>query len=328
MAGRNAWVLAGLAALALLVGLGWLGAATRMDMRAASQKAIRVAELRGTIAYLDEWLTMSALMASSSGASRWAERYDEAAPKLDAAIAEASDLATPEIRTALAATTIEAHRDLVAMERRALSLARNHDLSGAQALLESAEFSYLKDVYASGIEVFGQQLTTLADARADALSSRAWMEAAGLCLSGILLVGTAFSIRGHTRLRHALAQTAAVAGTDALTELPNRRQFYRELETALASTDGTDRSCALLLIDLDGFKAANDTHGHLCGDQLLRLVAARLRAVLRDGDLIARLGGDEFALVTPFETADPRQPSNKPAAEAHHQDPERTVRFA
>ena len=83
--------------------LAWTGVDTRNQIRTASQRAVRVAELRGTIAYLDEWLTMSAQMAASSGEQLWADRYEEAAPKLDAAIAEAADLATPEVRAALAA---------------------------------------------------------------------------------------------------------------------------------------------------------------------------------------------------------------------------------
>lgn len=116
---RGASALALAAALGLLFWLGWAGTGTREEMRLAAQRAVRVAELRGTFAYLDEWLTMSAHMAAVSGDPRWVARYEEAAPKLDAAIAEAVALATPEVGAALLHTTDEANTDLVAMERAA-----------------------------------------------------------------------------------------------------------------------------------------------------------------------------------------------------------------
>ncbi|MDT0275908.1 putative bifunctional diguanylate cyclase/phosphodiesterase [Blastococcus goldschmidtiae] len=82
---------------------------------------------------------------------------------------------------------------------------------------------------------------------------------------------------------------------DALTGLPNRLRLAEHLEAAL----GVGEQVSLLLIDLDGFKTINDTLGHSVGDEVLRAVADRLRAVLREGDLAVRLGGDEFAVVVP-----------------------------
>jgi diguanylate cyclase (GGDEF)-like protein len=94
------------------------------------------------------------------------------------------------------------------------------------------------------------------------------------------------------------AQTVLLnrAHHDDLTGLPNRSQLRERLSYVipLASPDG---SAALLYVDLDRFKQANDTHGHRVGDDVLRLVAARLSAALRPGDLAARLGGDEFAVL-------------------------------
>ena len=302
------------AILAVLIWLGLTGKGTRDEMRTASQRAVRVAELRGTIAYLDEWLTMSAQMAAASGERRWAERYDEAAPKLDAAIAEAAELATPDVRATLAYTTTEAHRDLVTMERRGLALAAEGDLATAQALLNGPEFGYLKAVYAGGIEVFGRDLKSLADARAANLNDRAWMEAAGLGLCAVFLVAAVVSLRGRRRLKGAIALTAEVARTDVLTNLPNRHHFYEAVERVLADVERGDGTCALLLIDLDRFKAANDAHGHPAGDHLLQLVAARLRGLARSDDLIARLGGDEFALVARVGQGDPSTVQAEPSA--------------
>ena len=298
--------------LALLVWLGLSGRQTQQEMRTASQRSVRVAELQDTIANLNECLTMLAQVAASTGESRWVDRYNEAAFKLDAAIGEAGTLATPEARAALASTVGEAHRDLDVMERQAMKLAVSGELGAARALLNGPEYAYLEEVYGNGSNVFIQELTAIANKRAADLDARNWLQTAGLSLSAILLGATALSVRGHRRLEGALARTAAVARTDTLTELPNRRHFYEELGAALEQgrRDGLDN--ALLLIDLDRFKAANDAHGHPAGDELLRLVAARLRHVLRDEARIARLGGDEFAFVLCCDPAGPDKPKADP----------------
>ena len=292
--GRAPLIAAALGSAMIVIWLGWSGVRARNAMNVASQRAVRVAELRGSIVYLGELLTMSARMATATGDRAWVERYDEAAPKLDAAVAEAAELATPEVKAALAGTTEEAHRDLTTMERRSLALVAGGDLSAAHQLLDSPEFSYLQDVYAGGIEIFGRDLTTLAGTQALEATDRAGWEAAGFGLCAILLVAAVLTMRGRQRLKGALAHTAAVARIDTLTELPNRRGFYDALETA-GGRPGTGH--ALLLIDLDRFKAANDVHGHVAGDRLLQVVAGRLRDLLKPGDDLARLGGDEFGLL-------------------------------
>ncbi|HUR39871.1 MAG TPA: diguanylate cyclase [Verrucomicrobiae bacterium] len=88
-----------------------------------------------------------------------------------------------------------------------------------------------------------------------------------------------------------------LAEVDHLTGLANRLLFEQKLGAMLARPDGDNRPFALLMLDLDGFKAVNDRHGHAVGDFLLKAVAQRLQAQLRDTDLPARLGGDEFALL-------------------------------
>ncbi|WP_233417037.1 bifunctional diguanylate cyclase/phosphodiesterase [Halovulum marinum] len=84
---------------------------------------------------------------------------------------------------------------------------------------------------------------------------------------------------------------------DALTGLPNRLAFNARMDAIRAENHASDRSLVLMLVDLDRFKEANDTFGHLVGDALLKGTADRLRACVRKGDLVARLGGDEFAIV-------------------------------
>ncbi len=84
---------------------------------------------------------------------------------------------------------------------------------------------------------------------------------------------------------------------DGLTRLPNRRLFNDRVAHGIARTTRRPSSLAVLYVDLDGFKAVNDTLGHAGGDQLLVLVAERLRAVVRPADTAARIGGDEFAVL-------------------------------
>jgi diguanylate cyclase (GGDEF)-like protein/PAS domain S-box-containing protein len=87
------------------------------------------------------------------------------------------------------------------------------------------------------------------------------------------------------------------ATRDALTGLPNRRLLQRNLPAALARSERQGHSLALLFLDLNGFKAINDTHGHEAGDALLRQVGQRLVGAVRVTDTVARLAGDEFVVL-------------------------------
>ena len=93
------------------------------------------------------------------------------------------------------------------------------------------------------------------------------------------------------------ATIAHLAHHDALTGLPNRLQFHQQLTKAAQHRRLNGSALAVLFIDLDGFKAINDTLGHAIGDTLLKHVASRLRNVLRQEDMIGRLGGDEFSVI-------------------------------
>lgn len=84
---------------------------------------------------------------------------------------------------------------------------------------------------------------------------------------------------------------------DPLTELPSRELFYDRFSRAISQARRKQDSLALFFLDLDGFKAVNDNHGHEAGDEVLRTAAHRLLECVRDIDTVARLGGDEFAIV-------------------------------
>lgn len=90
-----------------------------------------------------------------------------------------------------------------------------------------------------------------------------------------------------------------LATVDPLTEVYNRRQFLELLEKELARAANHDRLLALLIIDLDHFKAVNDRHGHQAGDRVLKRVAAILRGHAQGEFILARIGGEEFAVVLP-----------------------------
>jgi len=98
--------------------------------------------------------------------------------------------------------------------------------------------------------------------------------------------------------QHASAeQIARMARFDNLTGLPNRLSLHEDLARALSQAIDTKSRCAMLMIDLDRFKAVNDTLGHPTGDKLLAQVSARLKGIMERGMTCGRLGGDEFAVV-------------------------------
>ncbi len=118
-------------------------------------------------------------------------------------------------------------------------------------------------------------------------------------ITAIVLAIVVSAIIFHQYARSLLLRRAleVLAGQDPLTLLPNRRQLMERLKTALSLTARHGKYGALLLIDLDNFKTVNDTRGHLAGDLLLKEVAGRLLASVREGDTVARFGGDEFMVM-------------------------------
>jgi diguanylate cyclase (GGDEF)-like protein len=105
------------------------------------------------------------------------------------------------------------------------------------------------------------------------------------------------SLRHALRLETANRRILQLAQTDILTALANRRAFMKRLKMAFAASLRGAPPFAVLYLDVDDFKDVNDTLGHAMGDELLKMVVARLKEVVREEDLVARFGGDEFAIL-------------------------------
>jgi diguanylate cyclase (GGDEF)-like protein/PAS domain S-box-containing protein len=112
-------------------------------------------------------------------------------------------------------------------------------------------------------------------------------------------VGRVISVRDISSRRRREDRLAAMAATDELTGLLNRRSFHVHLGGEMARARRHDRPLSLAVLDLDGFKAVNTAGGHQVGDRVLAEAAGRLGAMVRSGEHMARIGGDEFGWILP-----------------------------
>ncbi|MBC2668969.1 putative bifunctional diguanylate cyclase/phosphodiesterase [Novosphingobium piscinae] len=147
----------------------------------------------------------------------------------------------------------------------------------------------------------------LANEQLDLVDSRPleqrWPDGRSITLLRTADGGYLLTVADVTESREASAKIAHLARHDSLTDLPNRLQL-RERLSEIRRYGEKGRRCGVFCLDLDRFKAVNDTLGHMTGDALLVAVAKRITGVLRPNDVVARLGGDEFAIVQLHVVAD------------------------
>ena len=134
-------------------------------------------------------------------------------------------------------------------------------------------------------------------ARPDGVERSVEVTAAPLRTDAGELAGSVVLLHDVTELRGITRQMSYQASHDALTGLVNRREFERRLLDSLEGARGGAQGHVLCYLDLDRFKAVNDTSGHMAGDNMLREVAGLVKDAVRDSDTVARIGGDEFAML-------------------------------
>ena len=155
------------------------------------------------------------------------------------------------------------------------------------------------------IDVGGQRATIVIDQdyrSVETAAREAFLPVAGILeivLVALLVLLLPLLVRVTRRLARQVERIRYQSTHDELTGLPNRVLFNQRLKSALAA----DTTVAVVLLDLNEFKAVNDTLGHATGDELLREVAERLRRVAGDSNLVARFGGDEFGVLAPGRSA-------------------------
>jgi predicted signal transduction protein with EAL and GGDEF domain len=295
------------------------------------------ARLADTILLEDERLTMSAMLAANTGQPRWVARYEERLPAIDAAIAQATTMASPQAAQSFDKATRVANDKLVLMERQAFAHVAAQDLAGARAVLDSSAYAKQKAVLADGTDAFMADLQRSAQQRLQALTLRSW----ALVVALLAISGLAFALLWRTLNLHLAraerafdakrAEVNRLALHDALTGLPNRRNLHLQLAGSVARAQRDGGRFAVLMIDLDGFKPINDRYGHHAGDAVLLAVSERLAAQVRKGEIAARLGGDEFVVVLAeqgAQAADGQGKNADPAGPAEPADAQAPSRVA
>jgi diguanylate cyclase (GGDEF)-like protein len=249
------------------------------------------------IRYLDEVLTHSAARFASTGDAQWRTRYDDAVIALDRELATSKSLAS-ELDLAALASVDDANQALIEMETAVFDLAGQGRLGEAQAVL-GRKYEDQKAIYKRGVDVFfSAQQSRISDALRDQetrLQTNAAVQSALCAVLFLAIMGLGRVHRRERALTMSQADLLTQQGViDPLTGLLNRRGGT-EIASQRLADDAT--SVAVLFVDIDGFKAINDSFGHQAGDELLVALAQRFGAIVGDDGVLARLGGDEFLVI-------------------------------
>jgi diguanylate cyclase (GGDEF)-like protein/PAS domain S-box-containing protein len=166
------------------------------------------------------------------------------------------------------------------------------DLTGVSNADRNRTLDQLVFTTGKALPAFEEDLVSANGRRRSFLTTKTPLRDHAGAVSGVLT--SSLDITAHKRTEEHLRY---LAHHDPLTSLPNRTLLAEKLRASIARARRGDKIFALHLIDLDGFKAVNDVHGHSIGDRFLKSVGGRLAQVVRETDTLARLGGDEFAIL-------------------------------
>jgi diguanylate cyclase (GGDEF)-like protein len=196
-------------------------------------------------------------------------------------------------------TVFDANRAALALWERTIGTdPRGRPLSALPVTLSDADGNPIPRAENAAVRALAGDTITDRLVRAQFGDRSAWVRFdAGPLLRDGVIAGAMFTVTDVTERLERERRVQHEADHDHVTGLANRRQLERMLDASLARAVHNGRGVAVLMIDLDGFKAVNDELGHTAGDAVLREVSERLRSVLRERDLVARYGGDEFVIV-------------------------------
>lgn len=254
------------------------------------------------IEYLDEVLTMSARMAAFTGEAHWIERYHNHEMILNEVLQKAQQ---DENVSKQLKTINQANDALVAIEKQAIALVKNDRKLEAQELLCGVDYLRYKNTYTKGLKDIVEYVNEQVDENSDKISSNFRYSLLTIIflfitssLFGLYIVNVLQSY--NKKLVHMTKELDHLARTDALTGLFNRRYCDEYLDERIKISQRFHKSFSVILLDVDYFKAINDSFGHEKGDHILSEVAKVLNASLRDVDKIFRWGGEEFVIILPY----------------------------
>lgn len=269
-----------------------------------AEEQLRTAlRIESTILLEDERLTQAATLAAATGDERWIRQYEAQLPAMDAAIRSATELAPAAAAARFDQATRSANDRLVEMERAAFANVGAGHLAAAQEILQSPRYLQEKAVLSRGSDALIRELEGAAADRVAAIKWRSWSLVGQILLAALvggLLLWRRLNLdlhRSEAAYSTKESEVVKLALHDTLTGLANRRYLYMQMESAIARAQRDRHDFAVMVLDLDGFKAINDRFGHSAGDALLIEISQRLSAIVRKSEIAARLGGDEFVVV-------------------------------
>ncbi|MDR6554336.1 diguanylate cyclase domain-containing protein [Paenibacillus qinlingensis] len=171
-----------------------------------------------------------------------------------------------------------------------------------EQIIEAVDSDFRLDVYKLFVHTLQTKTSSKLEFRAKGAGEvHLWMECTAIpfCDEKGEIKEIAFALQDRTRHKNQENRLLAMALHDPLTGLPNRRLFKEQLNQLLQQAKRTNRTFALLYVDIDDFKIINDTMGHDIGDAFLQEFVSRIQGCLREVDMFARMGGDEFTILLP-----------------------------